>query len=490
MNAQRSPAAVLQLPFAPNRSGVLRRKCACGTHKPGGGECRDCAKKRLQRRPGGSMAAPGVPPIVHEVLRSPGQAFDPAARRFFEHGFGHDFSRVRIHADERAAESAQAVGAQAYTIGRDVVFGAGRYAPATAEGHKLLAHELVHVMQQRRTAEVPPGGLQVGSADDAHEREADRLSESVLTARTRVPVEPAAAGPSLQRACGPAAIRSIGGCVGVGGQDITDVGSSSADLFQFRVSCDEFLAGEEARLLARARAMAPGDAVDIHGFASEEGDARFNEDLSCARAIAARRIVQRESPLTQVALFKHGATAGVHDYRRAVVLSVRSAVRAPEDCSHLVGDCEFYLCRERRHPCGAAGYYRGYGYKYCDRFTRLLRPRLSRAGQRWVDQTRLCLMEYVDRHIPLDAPCDRVKRSAFDSHPRCYVVGGICFLDPGEWREIVSIIDSSDMELRQTILTGIDCLANWGALVIPGSLGAGGGLRGLMERDRRRTFGF
>ena len=470
--------------------GVLRRKCACGTHVPGGGECRDCASKRLQRMPGGRTAAPGAPSIVHSVLRSPGRAFDPAARRFFERGFGHDFSRVRIHADGRAAESAQTVGAQAYTVGRDVVFGAGRYAPATAEGRQLLAHELVHVMQQRHTTEVPPGELQIGSPDDAHEREADRLADGLLTAHARPPAEPAATEPRLQRACGPTAIRSVGGCVGLGGQDITDVGTSSADLFQFRVSCDEFLAGEEARLRARARAIAPGGAVDIHGFASEEGNALFNEDLSCARAIAAKRIVQRESPLAQLALFKHGATPGVRDYRRGVVLSVRPAARAPEDCSHLVGDCEFYLCRERRHPCGATGYYRGYGYKYCDRFTRLLRPRLSPAGQRWVDQTRRCLMEHVDRHIPVDAPCDQVKRSAFDSHPGCYVVGGICFLDPSDWQEIVNIIDSSDMELKQTIVTGIDCLANWGALVIPGSLGAGGGLRGLMERDRRRTFGF
>ena len=494
--AERS-ASMLSKPMAPpaTHGALLQRKCGCGAHMPAGGMCADCAKRLLQRKPGGNTAGSGVPAIVHEVLRSPGQGFDPAARRYFEHGFGHDFSHVRIHADGRAAESARAMGAQAYTVGRDVVFGTGRYAPATAEGRRLLAHELAHVMQQRQAAGVATGDLQVGSPDDAYEHQADRLAEGLLTARARPSVEPVASGSRLQRACGPTAIRSVGGCVGVGGQDITDVGSSSADLFQFRVSCDEFLAGEEARLRERVRAIAPGDAVDVHGFASAEGDAQFNDDLSCARAIAAQRIVQRESPLARVALFKHGGTSGVRDYRRSVVLSVRSAVRAPEesapeDCSRLVGDCEFYLCRERRHPCGTTGYYRGYGYKYCERFTRVLWPRLSPAGRRWIDQTRRCLMEHVDRHIPVDAPCDQVKRSAFDSHPDCYVSGGICFLDPGEWQEILNVIDSADMELRQTVVTGIACMANFGALVIPGSLGAGGGLRGLMERDRSRTFGF
>lgn len=493
--AERS-ASMLSRPASPAiHRALLQRKCDCGAHTPDGGECAGCARKRLQRKPGGNTTIPEVPTIVHEVLRSPGQGFDSTVRRYFEHGFGHDFSRVRIHADGRAAESARAVGAQAYTVGRDVVFGTGRYAPATAEGRQLLTHELVHVMQQRHATDVATDNLQIGGPDDAHEHEADRLAEGLLTARARPHAGPVAVGPRLQRACGPAAIRGIGGCVGVGGQDITDVGSSSADLFQFRISCDEFLAGEETRLRERARAIAPGDAADVHGFASAEGDAQFNDDLSCARAMAAQRIVQRESPLTRVALFKHGGTPGVRDYRRSVVLSVRSAVRAPEesapeDCSPLVGDCEFYLCRERRHPCGATGYYRGYGYKYCERFTRVLWPRLSPAGRRWIDQTRRCLMEHVDRHIPVDAQCDQVKRSAFDSHPDCYVRGGICFLDPGEWQEILDVIDSADMELRQTVVTGIACMANFGALVIPGSLGAGGGLRGLMERDRRRTFGF
>ncbi len=89
-----------------------------------------------------------VPPIVHEVLRSPGQPLDPATRAFMEARFGRDLSHVCVHTDARAAESAQAVESLAYTVGSDLVFGSGRYAPQTVEGLHLLAHELAHVLQR------------------------------------------------------------------------------------------------------------------------------------------------------------------------------------------------------------------------------------------------------------------------------------------------------------------------------------------------------
>ena len=65
-----------------------------------------------------------------------------------ESRFGHDFSQVRVHVDSQAVESAGAVNALAYTVGRDIVFGPGRYAPQTSDGRRLLAHELTHVLQQ------------------------------------------------------------------------------------------------------------------------------------------------------------------------------------------------------------------------------------------------------------------------------------------------------------------------------------------------------
>lgn len=104
----------------------------------------------VQRHLSGSEATKeGVaPPIVQDVLAVPGQPLDGATRAFFEPRFGHDFGNVRVHADERAAESARAVNASAYTVGRDIVFASGRYNQSTVEGRRLLAHELSHVVQQ------------------------------------------------------------------------------------------------------------------------------------------------------------------------------------------------------------------------------------------------------------------------------------------------------------------------------------------------------
>jgi len=90
----------------------------------------------------------------------PGQQMDASVRAGMEAHFGHDFSGVRIHSDPRAAESARSVGARAYTLGGDVVFDAGEYAPGKKEGKQLLAHELAHVVQQGAAPPVPSTGNQ------------------------------------------------------------------------------------------------------------------------------------------------------------------------------------------------------------------------------------------------------------------------------------------------------------------------------------------
>jgi hypothetical protein len=106
------------------------------------------AVQRTTSEGGGTTA----PPIIHNVLSSPGHPLDSATRAFFEPKFGRDFSQARIHADAQAAESARAVSANAFTVGWDLVFGAGKYAPETDAGKRLLAHELSHVIQQTPTA--------------------------------------------------------------------------------------------------------------------------------------------------------------------------------------------------------------------------------------------------------------------------------------------------------------------------------------------------
>jgi Domain of unknown function (DUF4157) len=107
------------------------------------------ARGTIPMQPAGSgdLDKAAVPRDVHEVLRSPGQALGPSTRDFFEPRFGYDFGRVRVHADDRAAESARALNAIAYTVGEHIVFSPGQYEPNTRPGRRLLAHELTHTIQ-------------------------------------------------------------------------------------------------------------------------------------------------------------------------------------------------------------------------------------------------------------------------------------------------------------------------------------------------------
>jgi hypothetical protein len=184
----------------------LQSACVCGGGCP---EC--CAEQpdqvpeRLQtkRAQASDMGQIAAPPIVHEVLRSPGQPLDPATRIFMEPRFGCDFSHVRVHTDARAAESARVVNAQAYTVGRDVVFGAGQYAPLTPIEKSLLAHELTHVVQQSgldSRNEV----LTIGKANDAHEQEASQAANWLMYQRLDTP----RTMPDVQRVFNPIIMRS------------------------------------------------------------------------------------------------------------------------------------------------------------------------------------------------------------------------------------------------------------------------------------------
>jgi Domain of unknown function (DUF4157)/L,D-transpeptidase catalytic domain len=184
-------------------SGVLQRKCAsCGIHTTAGGKCEECEKKGglLQRRSNGQSEPSVVPPIVHEVLNSPGQPLDAGTRAFFEPGFGYDFSNVRAHTNAKAAESARAVNALAYTVGRDVVFGAKQYSPGTNEGRRLLAHELTHVVQQGVSTTQSAAISYVGDSSVA-EHNADATADAVVGGHTVGPIVMAAQ--AIQRRAAP-----------------------------------------------------------------------------------------------------------------------------------------------------------------------------------------------------------------------------------------------------------------------------------------------
>src|SRR6266487_3775495 len=138
--------------FTPACSGLLQRKCICGGTPGPTGECEQCRKKNLQRKTRnselGTRNDSPVPPVVPEVLRSPGQPLDTATRAFMEPRFGRDFSHVRVHTDAPAAASTHAVAALAYTVGQRIVFASGQFAPTAPDGRRLLAHELAHTVQQ------------------------------------------------------------------------------------------------------------------------------------------------------------------------------------------------------------------------------------------------------------------------------------------------------------------------------------------------------
>jgi hypothetical protein len=195
---------------------ILQRSCSCGNHTVAGGECEECSKGKetnLQRKSSSPTESSEVPPIVYEVLRSPGQPLDAPTRALITPHLGYDFSRVatttqsklamttpgdqyeqeadrsaekvraaesqspvnplsssqgpglqhsqdsaadvnhvRVHTDTLAAEAAQSINARAFTFGHDIFFGPNQYAPQTPGGRQLLAHELTHVMQQRTTS--------------------------------------------------------------------------------------------------------------------------------------------------------------------------------------------------------------------------------------------------------------------------------------------------------------------------------------------------
>jgi hypothetical protein len=121
---------------------------------------------------------------VREVVGSGGGSpLDPGARSFLEGRMGADFSDVRVHTGPAADESARSIGAQAYTVGTDVVFGGGAYQPDSPSGRHVLAHELAHVIQQKAgPVEGTPigGGVSVSHPSDRFEQAAAQAADRAM----------------------------------------------------------------------------------------------------------------------------------------------------------------------------------------------------------------------------------------------------------------------------------------------------------------------
>ena len=152
------------------RSGVLQRACGCGKHVPGGGTCSSCAASdaRSASTRDRTSTVRCRRPVIRSTPEHGGTWRRPSAAT----------SAACACTPTAAAQSAAAVDAHAYTVGRDVVFGAGRYEPATSAGRWLLAHELTHTVQQGEAA-ASAGAATLAAADGAAEREAQAAADSV-----------------------------------------------------------------------------------------------------------------------------------------------------------------------------------------------------------------------------------------------------------------------------------------------------------------------
>jgi hypothetical protein len=243
---------------------------------PGGCSCDE--EEPLLRVADGPVASLGVDAERDlDGQRRGGGPLAPPARAFFEPRFGVSLAGVRVHTDADAGRLTRQVQARAFTVGRHVFFGPGEYRPGTTAGRRLLAHELAHTLQQ---AQGRP-------------------------ART------------VQRACGPTAIGAPEGCEDAQG----DIFGTP---FRFNMGCDTFvvaqgdLADQRSLLLEAATDLA-GATVNVHGFASADGDPVFNRHLSCQRALVAADLL-RSAGVTVDRLYAHGATPGPVADRRSVVV--------------------------------------------------------------------------------------------------------------------------------------------------------------------------
>lgn len=218
MSAAVSAQAQIAKPQAasnPKHAGLsLQRKCAYGTPTSSlTGACPDCMSKKLLQTKlttsahnypweqdtdqVGGVPTGALPLSVDRVLASRGVPLEPTTRQVMESRFGHDFGHVRVHVDQNAAESSRAVRALAYTVGHHVAFGTGRYAPQSEAGSRLLAHELAHVVQQRRGPAAVHAYRMVSDPGDPAEHEADVAADHVMRG---LPV------PSLVQAAAPVSL--------------------------------------------------------------------------------------------------------------------------------------------------------------------------------------------------------------------------------------------------------------------------------------------
>ena len=247
--------------------------------------CWRCAQELEHRESIQTKEVEGtVPEVTSEIssriqsLQGGGQPLPASMREFFELRIGHDFSNVRVHTDPVSTRSLQA---RAYTVGRNIVFGAGEYSLETSEGRRLLAHELTHVVQQ-------------GSAGPR------KVQKKPLPVRSMT-------SELVQRAGDPKAIPTPFACP----HDLAPSHPAGTDIL-FASSKTQITPAHTkpfADFLSAWMAAGGTDAILVHGYASTDGDQTENWTLSCDRALAAKaELVRLGVPELHIQFVAHGAS--------------------------------------------------------------------------------------------------------------------------------------------------------------------------------------
>lgn len=269
-------------------------------------------------------------------LRSGGQPLPASSRSYFEPRFGYDFSGVRVHAGNEAATMARSINARAFTVGRDVAFGAGQYSPGTSSGKKLLAHELTHVVQQGETSGVIKRFSKVKSSNKSKPKSNYRVQtppvskvqikntlgrqEQLHSATLQRQADLSKAPPGLPCNLAPNVTPPVGTKI------------------DFRVGRSVLTGGEVAKVTAFTGSWAAAGARDdvmVAGYASVDGSQDLNWRISCQRAQAvANELVTKGIPREQIHIWAHGETKAfsaksLQPNRRVVIAKIAPAKLAP-----------------------------------------------------------------------------------------------------------------------------------------------------------------
>ncbi len=405
-------------------------------------ECSTCSKGSTSTPPTAEMATPPERSVgnratdqllaglaVRHVMSQPGEELDPSVRASMEDRFDSDFSDVYIHRDSRAAASARALDAHAYTVGSHIAFAPGKYDPASADGQFTLAHELAHVVQQRNAAVsgLPIGDdVTVSQPDDPSEQAAENRAREVMHSGT-----PASGDVAPSR----------------------DALSARGQGTVVRRACAECDAEDETQLQRRVKAEAIG-------------------------MRATDEIVQRQD-------------AGLGDSpdqgpvpSTITVPEVTIVATAPASFRSAIGSTDYYFLRASDFVSRNPGeipptYYMFYGDKYVNRFRTILRPSLSDAGQSWLDCTLNGLQTAIENRrdanpwafAELERDSDKFQDFAYATHADVYVNCGVCNLSIFDEAKILDTPDFRDLltldGVSQIIDVFLQCQWEWFAPVGP-----------------------